>query len=555
MAENRENAEVLQSMIRSINSNRVYQSWPQSLELVNELLENVTSDALTRFYRQRWERGGLFVSVSGKCDSPDIEAGRKRIEEIYRSGLKKEIASPAATAKVHFPYLPGPSVSREPIAQQQKKIPGTDLTLYEASYANGLLLRMLPTDYVKKRISLSFHVGQGYDGVPDEKYHMAKLGFLADSSSGFGKLSAHDAQHLARTHGIRVQSALRRYSTVISGSGETDELEHIVAAMWAQYKDATFEKQHLAEALKSLELADQHRGKDAPSLAKLESYPFFYGETLRSRPTTRADVAGIQLAELAAYHKSLHQGGQPVLNVVGDFDPKKIIKSMGHFFGADAVSYPDTLSSSHTPKSIFPEKGLRHRILTAPSTLNQAELKISWLRPLEQLEDRRTLLLRRLTSAVVKDRLRDRIREDKGLAYSPSMTYRVDNVEGYGLYRLNVSSQPAQMKALKHNIREVIAGFADRKVTAQELSRQKKTLLSSWKRAQKENRAFSSRLELMARQPGDYFAWFAKWQQWIEEISAEEINKEIAEALVDEKMAVLEVTEEIPAPEREKDNG
>ena len=323
------------------------------------------------------------------------------------------------------------------------------MALHETTFANGLLIRMLPTPFLKGKTSLTLHLGGGLDAVDDEHYIAAKLALMTDSQSGFGRLTSEEAGRLRRTKGYGAQSSLKQHSTTITGEGETDNMAGIVEAMWTQYRAPVITAKDRRNMLRDLAIADARREKDVPSVMRVISPRYFYGDDLRTRPVSSQQGQIVSLQTLQSQLQQLHRGGNPIINIVGDFVPGEAEKIVARYFGADEASYAGKTTVSHAHVPCFPEEDDREKTVMVDANLNQAELQISFLRRLEDITDRKTLMVRRLLAAIAKEHLRVKVREELGATYSPSMSYRLNDDNGHGFYLVRIGTQPDKVMRLK----------------------------------------------------------------------------------------------------------
>jgi zinc protease len=541
-AVNLPNDEVAETIVECLNGNRVYQSWEQTLELYRPPLEETTAQDLHASFAAMWQTENRLVAVTGNADmGADAE---ESLAALYREGQKRPAQPLSAVASIDYPYLAVPPQAGRIVSRRQTPVPGTDLTLHEATLANGLLMRMLPTPFLKGETSMTLHLGGGLDAVDDEHYIAAKLAFMADAQSGFGRLTAEEAGRLRRTTGYGAKSRLKRHSTAINGEGETDDMEGIVEAMWTQHRAPAINAEDRRNMLRALAIADAGRGKDVPSVIKEISPRYFYGDDLRTRPVSSRQGQGIALQTLQSQLRQLHRGSTPIINIVGDFIPAEAEKIVARYFGADEASFAGGLAVSHAHVPRFPEADDREKTVAVDANLNQAELQMSFLRRLEDVTDRETLMVRRLLAAIAGDRLRVRVREELGATYSPSMRYRSNDENGHGYYFIRIATQPDQLPRLKAAVLEVLETIRAEGVTREEIDRQRRPMIAQWERARKLNKVYMQLLDACARQNHPYLKWAAKRADMLNAATVEDINREARTAFDMADMALLVATEQ-----------
>jgi zinc protease len=254
-------------------------------------------------------------------------------------------------------------------------------------FRNGLVLRMLPTPFMKDHSSLSLHVGGGSDALDDEEYVVAQFAVDADKRSGFGRLTAEEAGRLFRSTGYGASYNLGSESLQISGRGETADMRGILQAMWTQFRDPHIEEKDRQEKLRELAIADAARDKDVSSAAGTAGRRLFFGDSVRINPLTAQQGAGISLQQMRDALKKLYAGGGGVLNIVGDFDPEEARRLVAAYFGAPEVQWQPAAAPVHAfvPRFPAPDSRTEHVVVDAadcriPPTEKRWPRAVCWLR-------------------------------------------------------------------------------------------------------------------------------------------------------------------------------
>lgn len=541
--------QVVKAVVHGVNSNQVLQSAGQALEYYRPLLQEVTAADLHAAFSGMWQTEHRLVAVTGNADlGPDAD---QKLLDMWRDGRQRAMVAPVDPDAVGFPYLDVPAVAGRVAARRSLPVPGTDLLLHELDFANGLRVRLLPTPFQQGRVALDLHLGGGHSGVTDDQFVAARLAFMTDAQSGFGRLSALDALRLQRATGAGAGSRLARHATIISSEGETADLAGMLEAMWTQYREPEIAREDLENLLKTLAMADLKRGRDVPSVAEDESARFFYGDGLRTRPLTEAMAREQELTVLRRHLQALHRGGDPVLNVVGDFSPEEAEALVARFFGAEEVTYPAAVPADYAHVPSFPAPAHRQKTLQVEAELGQAELRLAWLRRLEDVGDRKALAVRRLLAAVIRERLRVRVREELGMVYAPDMFYRYTEDNGHGFFLVRIATRPDHLARLREVVEKEVVKVAAHGVTAEQLERQRLPMRRNWEKSRTENRTYIHLLNAMARNQHPHLQWTAEAADVLDSITVEDLNGEARVVFRDENLAVLQVTEPIQGESKE----
>ncbi|ABB37245.1 peptidase M16 domain protein [Oleidesulfovibrio alaskensis G20] len=541
------NDDVASVMIGCFNGNRVYQSWQQTYDMYKTFFAGATAEELHRVFLDMWDSGNRMLFITGDAVI-EGDAGEE-LRRLWKEGMQRPVAPLQSAAALDYPYVDEPAVPGEAASSVTRPVPGSDLVLHEVVFRNGLVLRMLPTPFMKDHSSLSLHVGGGSDALDDEEYVVAQFAVDADKRSGFGRLTAEEAGRLFRSTGYGASYNLGSESLQISGRGETADMRGILQAMWTQFRDPHIEEKDRQEKLRELAIADAARDKDVSSAAGTAGRRLFFGDSVRINPLTAQQGAGISLQQMRDALKKLYAGGGGVLNIVGDFDPEEARRLVAAYFGAPEVQWQPAAAPVHAFVPRFPAPDSRTEHVVVDAALNQAELRVGYLRRLQDPADRKTLAARRLLASVVRDRLRTEVREELGASYSPGLFYWADDVNGYGMYMVRIGTQPDKLDMLVSVVDDVMRDVAAGGVTAEEMERQRLPMLSGWEENRRENGLYIFALDAEARRPFPYFVWDVEYIRALRALTAEDLNREARAAFTEDSRAVLTVTESGTAPQ------
>lgn len=533
--------DVAKTLVACINGNRVYQSQAQTYAMYARFFNEATPQALHETFLGMWDSGNRLLSVTGSAVIEGDAEGELR--RLWEEGQRRQVAAPVDRQALNYPYVPEPETPGTVIARSLTPIKDTQLTLHEIVFGNGLTLRMLPTRFSKGKSALSLHLLGGTDALDDARYVEARLAALADSESGFGRLSKEQERGLFRRTGFKMQTALGNESCVISGDGRTGDMEDILRAMWTQFLDPLVEEKDRRQMILRLAVADAGRSKDVPSAMRERSRQFFFGDALRTAPLTAEQARGVSLDRLRKALSGLRGGCGGVLNIVGDFDPGQAETLVARFFGASEVVWGKSVSRVHAYRPVFPAPLRPEMTFSVPASLAQAAIQVACHRDLQDFSDRRTLVVRRLLAAVLRDRLREKVREELGASYAPGAVYMLDGTSGFGMYLVRIETQPDKLTLLRKSVEEVLADLAASGVTQSELDRLRRPMLTGWMKERRENENYLRLLDAMARHEWPYLQWDAQFPGHLASVTPDDLNREARQAFVPEQRAVLIGTE------------
>ncbi len=535
-AQQEQNDDIIGTMIGSFLSDRVYQSWEQTFDMYDGMIEKATAKVLHDAFVKMWSEDNRIISVMG---SAKIDNAIPTLEKLWKAGFEKKLEPVQIASDTQYPYVALPQKQGTVTSQKVEPLKNVEVKLHEVTFKNGLIVRIIPTPYSEGKLSVSLDIGAGTSAIADEDFIRAKVAMAVDKQSGFGKLNLNDVRRLASIEGIAVNASLGPDSLTIMSDGESKDLEKNLEAMWTQYKDPSISERDRNLALRNFAIADAKLGKDLSSAAQIAGRKIFWKESLRNTPITEAMAQKYDLKSLQAALIELYSGGAPILNMVGDVNVDEAIALVGKTFGSDEVAWKPLPKANYDIEYAFASDGKREVNIEVDSPLDQAVVRLAYLRPHEDAMDRKTLIMRRLVTAVLGDVTREAIREKFGAAYSPSVLYWVDDKNGYGMYIINISTQHENFEQMRKEVYNLVNDFVKNGANAQTFERMKKTAIGAWQRNSKHDKTYSSLLSLQARRDRPYLGWNSDFVPMVESITLDEINAEIRKAFVKEKSALL----------------
>lgn len=536
------NEEIAETIVGCLNANRVYQSWAQTYDMYARFIDEATAEALHETFCDMWSADNRIVTVTGNAD---IEGNADaRLAALWEEGSRRAVAEPVGPATLRFPYVAAPGQPGRRKSANTTPLPGSDLKLYEVTFTNGFVLRMIPTGFEPGQSTMTLQIGGGLDSVDDEHYVAAVLAARADGQSGIGHFTAAEQQRLFRRKGFDVQCRLESDAYTMSGTGCTEDVADMLQVFWAQFKDPSFKPEDRRMLLQNMAIEDEGRFKTVPDSMGIHARHFFFGKSLRNTPITEPQAEGVAFGDLRAALKGLLAGGGGTLNIVGDFDPQEIEGRVAALFGSPEVAWSPAAPRAHAYVPVFPGADDRERSFKVESHLGQAAVRVAIQRPLQDLGDRTTLMTRRMLSMILRDRLRESIREELGASYSPGCVYWMDDDTGFGIYMIRIATQPDKVGLLKKAVASTLDEMRAHGVEREELDRMRRPMMTAWKRQRTMNDPFMRRLNITGRSKRPYFSWDAELPRHLEAVTVDALNKEASSAFTTANTAIITGTEE-----------
>lgn len=501
----RQSKEIAQEIVSTLNSDQVFQSEAQARATVMPMLEQMDKAEVQAVFRADWDSGNRIIWSSGDADLGAVpEAALVHAWEA--SGSRQERHQPT-TAKSRFPYLPEPAKAMAVVNESSRTLPGGDLTERRVELANGLTLRLLPTPFDRGRVSLNLLFGPGLDSLSDRDHAIALTTARVLRGSGVGGLDREASRHTFAARQIKVEEGYSDDSFSIAAEGATGDLELLLTALWTQFSDPQPREDEYRRLLESLKIGRNDRLNTLDGAAPGALQRFLFGGTKRSVELDEATATSVTLAEMTEFLARSRRAGPRTLVAVGDFDPDAVAARAALLFASASPAV--TVSATERPRPVFPA-GQSQREEVEGGT-GEAVVVLAWRLDTEDEADQRRLAARRLLATVLNDRMRDRVREEMGASYSPSVRYRYDPTSGgYGFYAATIKTDRAFVEPVKTAAVEVARTLAAAPLPPGTADRVRSTAITAAETQRQRNRYWQHVLEQEVLRGEPFAEWNAR---------------------------------------------
>jgi zinc protease len=229
------------------------------------------------------------------------------------------------------------------------------------------------------------------------------------------------------------------------------------------------------------------------------------------------------------------------LAVVGDFDPEALVLLVARYLGAlpARIQVPASDQGSEVK---FPTGQVFK--LSAETDIDKALVAIVY--PTADYWDIQRTRRLNLLAELFTERLRVRIREKLGAAYSPFAYHRPFRAyRGHGLLQAYIQVDPRQVQAVLDEVKQIAAGMAVQGISVDELRRALDPTLAQIKDLRQTNTYWLNSVLTGASRHPEQLAWARTIESDYATISVEEMNALARRYLDNQKAAVITI---LPQP-------
>ena len=474
-------------LISALTQDEVFTTPASDLALLKPALEKITVEQCAAALRAAFAAPGRFVSVMGNAKiepspassstaapvSPDAQ-----ILAAYEKSRATPVAAPEAIADAAFAYTDfGPTGK----IASRKHVDDLDVDL--VTFANDVRLNLKKTDFEAGKIRLSIRIGAGRLTEPKGQPGLAYFTDKVFTAGGLGQHSVDDLERILAGKTIGLDFRVGGDAFLFNALTNRDDLLLQLQLLAAYLTDAGWRPESIRVAHKNFEQLYTRLAHIPDGPLQLEVPRLLASGDPRFGLPSKEQLLARTLDEARAWATPQLTAGPVEIAVVGDLDTDATFAAVAQTFGALPARQPKPAYEAER-QAAFPEPFAKD--FTVPSEIPKGYVALYW--PTTDSRDIRTVRRLSVLSEVFSDRLRVKIREELGDAYSPQTSSGPsDTYRNYGLMTALIAVDPAKAKIVTDATLEIAADLATNGVNDDELERAKKPILTSLREAGRNN--------------------------------------------------------------------
>jgi zinc protease len=417
--------------------------------------------------------GNAKIEPAAATISPEAQ-----ILAAYEKSRATPVAAPEEIADAAFAYTDFGAHGK--IAAQKHV---EDLAVDLVTFANDVRLNFKKTDFEAGKIRLSLRIGAGRLTEPKDKPGLAYFTDHVFTAGGLGKHSVDDLERILAGKTVGLDFSVVGDAFVFTATTNRDDLLLQLQLLAAYLADAGWRPESIRVAHKNFEQLYTRLAHLPDGPLQLEVPRLLASGDPRFGLPAKQDLFARTLDEARAWAGPQLANGPIEIAIVGDLDTKAAVDAVAQTFGA--LPARERKPAYEAERQVaFPEPFTK--AFSVPSEIPKGYVALYW--PTTDNRDIRVVRRLSVLSEVLSDRLRIKIREELGDAYSPatssgpSETYR-----NYGLMTALIAVDPAKAQVVTDATLEIAQDLAANGVTEDELERAKKPILTSLREAGRNN--------------------------------------------------------------------
>lgn len=522
-ASTRKSRNLSSALVRSIRGDKVFMDPQTQRDLMVPELEALSVEDAESSFVEAWEPEERLIYIKGNFARP--------VEAAFAEAQAVEVEPPDLAAVAEFGYTDfgePADIVREETAE--------DLGIRQLVLSNGVRLNLKQTDFEANTIRIGISFGHGNLLEPPQQ---PGLSFFADNTFLAGGLGKHSADELKQlTAGRTVSTGFGVEGDYFRMTGTTNEEDLLLQLqiLAAYLSDPGYRPEARRVLLRQLDGLYTRLQSDPMMVLQDRVEKALSGGDPRFGFPERADLEARTLDELAAWMDPALREGYLEVAVVGDFGSEEAVveavsrtlgalpRRSGRYVvreGARDVTIPQTLESRE-----FRYTTQSNRALTTVNwpTTGQVDIK----------EVRRLSLL----ASVVSDRMRVRIREEIGEAYSPYAYNRSSEVyPEFGYLRALVGVDPEMSGTIEDILMDIAADLRENGVGEDELVRAVEPVKNRIEEYRRTNGYWLNSVLQRAQSQPERLEWARSFADFWDTVTVEELDR-LAERYLLEEAAI-----------------
>ncbi|MFK7912047.1 MAG: M16 family metallopeptidase [Akkermansiaceae bacterium] len=478
-ATSRKSPALASSLTQHVHGNAVFSTPEDDLNILKENLESITVATCHEALKGHWDTEDITLILTTK----DAEGGEKeKLASIYLESQKKNVEPLEAKQSIAFDYT---TFGDDGEIAEQKHIKDLDIT--QITFHNGCRCNIKKTDFDKDSIKLTTRVGGGKLTMPKDKPGLDMFASSTLTTGGLGKHSADDLRRILAGKNAGVAFSVGEETFALSGSTTPDDLKLQLQLLCAYLTDPGLrpESERLFKA-RLPTIYSQLKHTPAGAQQKINSY--LRGNDSRYTFPTQEQAEALNNEDVRNWVLPALKNDYLELSIIGDLEIDQVLPLLKSTIGALPKRSDKKPSYSEERKlKNLPTPPLEKRY-TFESRVPTGSAMVSW--KATGLDKGSIGNVRRMgvLSSILSNRMREKIREELGEAYSPYAGFQPSDAHPELGYMLAVSpGKPEQAERVGKIIIEIADKLAREGATEDELKRAVAPRLSELKKTLRQN--------------------------------------------------------------------
>lgn len=476
--ESAEPRQIIDDLVESISHGRVYMDSAAVSKKMEAYLQSLTLEQVNEAFADVWDLKRMSYFMAGDLDDAlDSRLLKRRFQVDRQFTVQPFVAR--LPSRFEYTKLDAPG---EVVESGELEIPGAKTY----RFSNNARLTFLRTENEKDTVRALVRVGGGMLAFTDKNPGTHALAMNALFRSGF---SGHDIEEVYKELRANVTTFVfgvdDHDAFTYRGLAQPDGLDEFLKIVTEYLLDPNVDANAFAFAKSKLKQSRELE-PDGMNEGYRELYRLLYPELPQFHSPSIGDIAGVTVEQIQEWIENPLKSGYLEVAIVGDVDEESLVEIFGQTIGA----LPERDLSKEEfqeARAVKVESRKGKRLIEYESGMgdNAASVVVWTIQEDLTLREGATLYL---LSSVLESRIRERVREEMGASYAPSVRYiTFPAYDTLRHMRVDVDCLKGEATALLDVILEISDSLSTEEITAEELKGAVAPLEESMRQAWQDN--------------------------------------------------------------------
>lgn len=527
-APTRKSRELSDGLVEAISSGSVFSAAETDLELINAALAKATPEIVNSSFREVWKpRSALYVSGNFTgAEEPTADS----IVATYKASQAVAVTEAEVNEQADFVYQEfgddGEIVG---------EISYEDLGVTRLDLANNITVFLKPTDFESGVIHVAARFGYGRLSEPKDAQGLALVAESVFTQGGLEEHSIDELERLFAGKNVGVNLSVGEDAFVLVGKTTEADFRAQLNLMCAYLSAPGYREESLRVAQRQFEKLFGQLATNPQGVLQNEVARYLANGDHRFGIPPKEEALSRSMGEVRAWLEKPLASARLTLAVVGNFENAKVIPEILSTFGALGKREKDKPLQSELRYVVMPSS-VEPAIFTVQTDIPRAFANLYW--PTEAIWDISRTRRLSVLAEVLSDRLRVKIREELGEAYSPFAYNRPSEAYiDFGYTTTMIMCSPDTAEKILEITKTLAEDLATNGVRGDERERAIKPLLNALQEQVRNNQYWLNRVLLPAAETPQRLDWARSMVSDFASITDAELN-ELAAAYLRAEQAI-----------------
>lgn len=458
--ESAEPRDLIDDLVDHISMDRVYLSSAMHDEIFKETIESLTRESLGQEFSDIWQLKSLAYFMVGEFErGPSRSAIKRTLKDDRKFNMLPYVD------EIHgdFEYT---DLGESGKLIEQGEIAEVGASTYR--FENNVRLTFLHTENEKNMVRALVRVGGGMLEFEDSNPATHALAMTSLFRSAFGDNEIEDVYSELRNNVLSFVYGLEDHDAfTYRAVTQSEGLDEFLGIVSEYLIDPTVDEDAFEMAQTKLRQSREFDGDGLNEGYRNLIRMIYPGEARFHSPSLK-DINSVDTEVLSDWMETPFREGYLEIAIVGDVEESKAVEIVASTLGALPERRANKLDLSEVRSlKINPLTG-KHRVEYQEGKGENAASVVVWtIQENISFEERVSLYV---LSAVLENRIRERVREEMGASYSPSVNYvSFPAYDTLRHVRVDVDCSSAEAEDLLDVILEIVSNLTKETIEAKEL--------------------------------------------------------------------------------------